>query len=135
MNQRPCGITVLGLFYLFLGGISILWSLFATGIASVSWLTGSLFGMPLIGSGGGVWQGVLGIAAAVVQILAGIGLLGLKPWGWLLAVIGVGLTVLQGVIGMFGGGLMGFCCGGLGILLPLGVLFYLLTPRIRSAFR
>ena len=137
MRQRPCGITFLGLIYLFLGGMSLLWSLVVTGFGGVSWLTGSLFGADSMAMSGGAraWVGALGIISAAIQLLAGFGLLALKRWGWALALIGVGLTVVQGVIGMFSGGLMAFCCGGFGVLLPFGILLYLLSPGVRSAFR
>lgn len=137
MNQRPCGITALGLVYLILGVLSLLWSLIVFGFGGVSWLTGSLFGANVMASSGGanVWAGALGILAAIVQVAAGIGLLALRPWAWVLALIAVAVTVIQGIIGMFSGGLAAFCCGGFGVLLPIAILAYLLSPGIRATFR
>lgn len=137
MRQRPCGITALGLIYLFLGALSLLWSLIVFGFGSVSWLTGSLFGADAMASSGGAnaWAGFLGLAAAFIQVVAAIGLLMLKRWAWVLAIIAVGVTVIQGMVGIFSGGLMAFCCGGFGVLLPIGILFYLFLPGVRAAFR
>jgi hypothetical protein len=35
---------------------------------------------------------------------------------------------------MFSGGLGAFLCGGLGLVVPAGILFYLMNPRVRGAF-
>jgi hypothetical protein len=137
LRPRPCGITALGVVYLFLGGVSLLWSLIVFGFGSVSWLTGSLFGGSGMATSGGasVWAGLLGLLTAGIQIIAAIGLLQLKPWAWVLALIAVGVTVTQGILGMFSGGLAAFCCGGFGVLLPIGILTYLLSPGTRAAFQ
>ncbi len=136
MKQRPCGITALGIIYLVLGGLSLLWSLIVFGFGGVTWLTGSLFGgSSAIATGGNhVLAGLLGLLSAGIQIIAAIGLLQLKRWAWVLALIAVGVTVIQGIVGIFSGGLMAFCCGGLGVLLPIGILLYLLAPGTRAAF-
>lgn len=137
MRPRPCGITALGVIYLILGGLSLLWSLIVFGFGSVSWLTGSLFGGSGMAASGGanVWAGLLGLLTAGIQIIAAIGLLRLKSWAWVLALIAVGVTVIQGILGMFSGGLAAFCCGGFGVLLPIGILIYLLSPGTRATFQ
>ena len=82
----------------------------------------------------GAWSGFLGILGAVVQFAVAIGLLSMKRWAWFLAMIGVGLSVLQGIAGLFSGGPMAFMCGVLGLIVPVAVLIYLLTSKIRRAF-
>jgi len=136
MYNRPTGITILAIVFLFLGGLSLLWSLIVFGFGGVSWLTGAIFnatGMQSFGNSS-AWQGFLGLLSAGVQIAVGIGLLGLKRWAWVLAFIGVGITVVQGIVGIFGGGFFAFCCGVLGLLIPAGIVFYLLRPEVRKAF-
>jgi hypothetical protein len=76
----------------------------------------------------------LGIITAVVQFAVAFGLLAMKKWAWILALIGVGLTIIQGVVSLFAGGLFGFMCGGLALIIPVIILIYLLRPTIRSAF-
>ena len=136
MSNRPTGITLLAIVFFILGGLSLLWSLLVFGLGSASWITGTIFdatGMQSFGSTS-TWQGFLGLVSATVQILVGIGLLGLKRWAWILAFFGVAITVVQGIIGIFGGGFFAFCCGILGLLIPAGILFYLLRPDVRKAF-
>jgi len=62
-------------------------------------------------------------------------LLAMKKWAWILAIVGVGLTVIQGVINMFGGGTFAFICGSLWLILPVIILIYLLSKGIRSAYQ
>ena len=54
--------------------------------------------------------------------------------GLILALVGVVLTVIQGLIGIFGGGPFAFMCGIMGLAIPLGILIYLLQPGVRQAF-
>lgn len=133
---RPLGITLIAIASLVLAGLSLLWSLLVLGFGGVSGLTGSLFGAENIAALGGnaVISGVLGIGVAVLQVIVAFGLLGLKKWAWILTLIAYGLTVLQGVFGLFSGGLAALCCGGLGLLLPVVIFIYLLRPNIRAAF-
>jgi hypothetical protein len=65
--------------------------------------------------------------------VVGFGLSGVKEWAWHIAVIGVALGVLQGTLGLFGGGTFGFICGNPWLAIPIGVLIYLLTPGVRRA--
>ena len=134
--KRPTGVSVLFWVYLIFGLFSLVWSLMLLGVGGMSSLFGSLFsaeGMMAFGSSNAL-AGYVGIIAAVVEIIVAFGLLGLKKWAWILAVVGLGLNILQGVLGMFSGGLYGFICGSLGLIIPLIVLFYLLKADIRAAF-
>jgi hypothetical protein len=63
-----------------------------------------------------------------------IGLLVMKRWAWLLALVGVGSTVVQGIIGILGDGPFAVMCGLLCLVIPLGMLLYLLLPGIRRTF-
>jgi hypothetical protein len=67
-------------------------------------------------------------------MVVAIGLLSMKKWAWILALIGVALTVLQGIVGIFGGGPFALMCGILGLLIPVGILIYLLLPGTRRTF-
>jgi hypothetical protein len=80
------------------------------------------------------WSGFVGVVIAIVQIVVAFGLLGMAKWAWTLALVGAGLTVIQGVVGIINGGAFAFMCGSIGLVVPLIILFYLLSPAIRTAF-
>jgi len=136
MKKRPTGISMLFWVYLILGILSLLWSGLVLGIGGLSTFFGSLFGMESVSDFGSTsaWSGYVGIITAVVQIIVAFGLASMKKWAWILAIIAVGLTILEGVIGIFGGGTFGFMCGSLGLIVPIVILFYLLKADIRAAF-
>jgi len=136
MQKRPTGITIIAVAYILLALISLLWSGLVFGIGGVSSLFGSIFGAENVAAFGSstIWTAVLGILAAVVQIIVAIGLLAMKKWAWTLALIAVGLTLLQGLGAMFAGGFFGLICGGIGLIIPLIILFYLLRKNTQAAF-
>jgi hypothetical protein len=136
MKKRPTGISILFWVYLILGILSLLWSGLVLGIGGLSSLFGGLFGMESVSDFGSTsaWSGYVGIITAVVQIIVAFGLASMKKWAWILAIIAVGLTILEGVIGIFGGGAFAFICGSLGLIVPIVILFYLLKADIRAAF-
>ena len=136
MKKRPIGITIIAILYITLGILSLLWSSLVFGVGGMTSMAGSLFGADAISSFGSsnVWSGTFGIVTAIVQIIVAIGLFTLKRWAWYLAIIAVALTVIQGIIGIFGGGFFAFVCGGIGLIIPIIILFYLLRPHIRDLF-
>jgi uncharacterized membrane protein (DUF2068 family) len=131
--QRPTGITILGIVFLILGGLSFLWSLLVFGFGGVSSLFSSLFTFS-INVSSSFWSGMLGMVTAAVQFATGFGLLRMSRWAWYLALIGAGLTLIQGVTGMFAGGFVTFVCAGIGLIIPVIIFFYLLRPQIRAMF-
>jgi hypothetical protein len=136
VNERPGGVTVLAVVYIILGVVSLIWSLLVFGVGTFTGLFGSLFGAENMASFGvtNVWAGMLGVAGAVLDFIIAYGLLKLRRWAWVLALIGVGVAVITGVLGLFGGGFFGICCGILGLAVPAGILYYLLRPDVRQVF-
>lgn len=136
MRNVPRGVKILAGVYIVLAVLSILWSLLVFGVGGLAVMTASVFGSDPGSSFGSarVVAGLSGIVIAGLQLVVGIGLLTLKRWAWLLAVVVAGLTLAEGIIGMFGGGLLAFCCGGLGIAIPAGIVVYLFQGRVRKAF-
>ena len=134
--KRPTGITIIAILYIILAVLSLLWSVLLFGTGGLSSMFGGLLGAERIAAFGAAnaWAGFVGIVAGVVQFVIAIGLLSMKKWAWILALIGVGVTVIQGIIGILGGGPMAFMCGILGLLIPAGILIYLLLPGTRRAF-
>ena len=134
--KRPTGITIIAIVYIVLAILSLLWSGLVFGMGGLSSLFGGLVGAESVAAFGvsSGWAGFLGIITAVVQFIVAIGLLSMKKWAWILALIGVGLPVVQGVVSLFAGGPFGFMCGGLALIIPVIILIYLLRPTIRGAF-
>jgi hypothetical protein len=134
--RRPTGITIIAVLYIVLAVLSLLWSGLVFGVGGLSSLFGGLFGADNVATFGttSAWSGFLGILTALVQIVVAIGLLSLKRWAWILALVSVALTVVQGIVGIFGGGPFAFMCGILGLAIPAGILIYLLLPGTRRVF-
>ena len=136
MQKRPAGITMIVILFFLLGALSLLWSGLIFGVGGLSSLFGGLFGAEQVTTYGQstAWSGFIGLITAVVQIVVAFGLLGMKRWAWILALVGAGLTAFQGVVGIFNGGAFAFMCGSIGLIVPVIILFYLLSPGTRSAF-
>jgi hypothetical protein len=134
--KRPTGINVLFWVYLIMGILSLLWSGMVLGIGGLSALVGGLFGLASVSdfASTSAWSGYIGLLAAMVQIIVAFGFLLMKKWAWYLAIIGLVLTVVQGILGMLAGGIFAFICGSLGLIVPAIILFYLLRADIRAAF-
>ncbi len=134
--ERPTGITIIAIAYFVLGFLSLLWSGLVFGLGGIGALFSGLLGAENVAaaSTAGAWSGFLGILAAIVQFAVAIGLLKMKKWAWVLALVGVALTVIQGIAGLFSGGPFAFMCGLLGLLVPVLILVYLLTGKVRRVF-
>ncbi len=134
MKARPTGITIIAFYYIILGLLFLLLGVTYLGIGAMTSLTESLFGNSIIPSGGDTTNALVITLTAAVQLAVGIGLFGMKKWAWYLALIGIGLSVLQGISGIAGGGMFALVCGGAGLIIPIIVLVYLLSQDIRNAF-
>jgi hypothetical protein len=133
MKVRPLGITLLAIVFIALGLISFLWSLLVFGFGGLSSLFGSVFTLsPQLSSS--LWSGFVGMLGGAVQLATGIGLLGMKRWGWYLAFLAIGLNVVLGVLGLFSGGMLACLCGTVGLIIPVAIAIYLLRPEIRNLF-
>jgi hypothetical protein len=134
--ERPIGITILAVAFIVLATLSLLWSGLVFGVGGLSAMVGGLFGaesMQAFGRTSG-WSGFVGIIGGLVQFVVAFGLLAMKKWAWVLALVGVALTIIEGIIAMFTGGAFAFMCGTLGLIIPVLILIYLLTKDVRSAF-
>jgi hypothetical protein len=48
--------------------------------------------------------------------------------------LAVGISVVEGVLGIFGGGAFAMLCSVLWLLIPVAVLIYMVRPGIRELF-
>lgn len=136
MKERPVGISIIAVAYILLAIFSLLWSGVVFGVGGLTSLFGGLFGAESVSAWGASsgWSGFVGIIAATVQFVIAFGLLAMKRWAWFLALVGVVITVVEGIIGVFSGGTFGFMCGILGLIVPVAILVYLLLSSTRQAF-
>ena len=134
--NRPTGVTLLAIAFIILGLLSLFWSLLVFGFGAATGLVGTIFGDDVMATVGGAQtiHGIVGVVSAVLDLIIAYGLLALKRWAWLLALIGVGVTVVSGVLGLFSGGCVAVCCGIIGLIIPAGIVYYLLQPEVRRAF-
>jgi hypothetical protein len=135
-SKGPAGITVIAILFFALGILSLLWGGLVFGVGGISSLIGGLFGAESVLTFGNTtaWSGFLSLLIGGLQIIVGFGLLGMNKWAWYLALVGVAFNVIQGLIQIFTGGLYGFMCGSITIIIPVVILIYLLTPNIRQVF-
>ncbi len=136
MKSRPTGVTIIAVFFVLIGVLSLVWSGLVFGVTGLGSAVSGIFGADAVNAAAssGMWAGFLGMLAAIVQIAVGIGLLGMKSWSWYLAVLAIGLSVLQGLTGLFSGGTFALLCGALWLLIPVAVLVYLARGSMRQRF-
>ncbi len=135
-NQRPAGVTFLAVAFIILGLLSLFWSFLVFNVGAATSFAGAIFGaesMRAFGSSN-FWGGIFGILGAVLDLIIAYGLLALKKWAWMLALIGVVINVINGIIGITSGGLFAFFCGLLGLVVPAVIVYYLMKPEVRAAF-
>lgn len=135
-TRRPTGVTLLGIVFIILGLLSLFWSLLVFGFGAATGVVGTLFGDDVMATVGGAQtiNGVIGVIGAIIDLVVAYGLLALKRWAWVLALVGVGVSVVSGVLGLFSGGFVAVCCGVIGLIIPAAILYYLLQPEVRQAF-
>jgi hypothetical protein len=132
MNSRPTGITIIAVLAAIGGALSILGGIALLGLGA--WAAG-LTGVAIVG-GMGTFFGIALVALGVAEVVLSYGLWTLKPWGWTLGValaaIALALIVVQAVVS---GNIVNSLVGSIiSIVVWLIVLYYLFTPRIKSAF-
>jgi len=119
-SARPMGVTIIAI-------LAIIGGIFAI-------LGGGLFG---IGLGFGSILGLLGVGLVgigVVELITGWGLWTLKPWAWMIAlavqIVNIGVTL---AFAIDGSSLISINTI-VGVALPVIILYYLMTPPVKSAF-
>jgi hypothetical protein len=126
-TQRPTGVTILAVLAIIGGVLGILFGLLAV-------LGGGLVAASLDAGAGTliIIFAIISIVIGVLYLAFGIGAWGLKPWAWMLGVIGAGLSLLSSIAQMIltqdiGGNILGIIIAGV-------ILFYLFTPPVKAAF-
>jgi hypothetical protein len=81
------------------------------------------------------WGRPVGIAFLIVGValaLAAAGWFRRRPWGWWLTVVIIATQMLGDFVNVFAGHLVK---GGIGMIVAGALMFYLLRPAVRAAFR
>jgi hypothetical protein len=77
-----------------------------------------------------IWTALL----SAIEIAFGVGALQLKPWAWTLGMIWTWVSIATNVVSLVvnrGSGIFGTL---LGVIVALGILYYLYTDEVRAAF-
>lgn len=128
-SERPTGVTLLAAVYALVGIFKLGFGLLALGIGTLTGLVSALLGD---GQWGGAGWGFGQLVTGIVWLAVAVGLTQLRPWGWLLALIGAGLSLVGAVLNILGGGW--WCLTLFDVLIPLAVVLYLFRPHVRAAF-
>lgn len=76
--------------------------------------------------------GILFLTLSAALAVAGTGWFRRRSWGWGLAVVIIAIQVLGDLVNIFLGD---FVRGGTGVIIAGALLFYLLRPAVRAAFK
>jgi hypothetical protein len=136
MNERPAGITLIVILYFVMGFIALAWGLLVLGVGGIAGLLGGLFNAENLFAFGTTqtWSAFLGIISAILQFVVAFGLIAMKRWAYILALVGVGLNLVLGISGMLSGGVFIFVCGCFGLIIPIIIFIYLLSGGVRRSF-
>ncbi|MHA1711033.1 MAG: DUF7144 family membrane protein [Candidatus Freyarchaeota archaeon] len=125
--SRPAGVTLLGVLYIIMAIIYILSGIVGFLLTSPF---GDLFGPTLIFSGA---MAIVPIVIGIIDLVIGWGLLALKGWARILAIVFAILGLLGGLASLIVFPI-GTIIGIIEIILSIIILWYLFKPEIASAF-
>ncbi len=122
-SQRPTGLTVIAGVFILFGLLSVV----GNGVRIVSspaWDAATVFR-------------VLAIIIAGAQIVAGIGVLGLRAWAWPLSLLVTALIIVINIVGNIVLGMQAatmLATAAMGVIASVIIMFYLLRPSTRALF-
>jgi len=121
---RSIGLSVLPIAFGVIGVASILWAAAWFGATDIAPGTGLALMARIIG--------LTLVAVAILQVVIAYGVWELRAWAWPL---GIGLTVAALVLTFLSAGRGTERAQTLSLLLEIGTLWYLLSPRVQEALR
>jgi hypothetical protein len=132
-QRRLPPITLIAVFYFFMGGLGIVFSLIPIigGLALGSAASSAGAGAEGAAIGGGIFLlGLFVMALGIGQIVAGVGLMQMKVWGLWAAYVVEALSLIGSIIRISQGGLLGISI----MVLRLRIIWYLIDGDTRSRF-
>lgn len=128
MQQRPTGITILAILAVIGGFLGLCGSLTLFGVGGLGVMAGEVS----TGAMAGIF-GAIGLVSALLYLAFGFGAWTLKPWAWLLGIIGAGVSIASNLLSLITGnaGLLGAV---ISLIIPGIILWYLFRPDIKAVF-
>lgn len=123
MIKRPAGVTILAVLSLAAGIIY-----FIQGVRILGWV---VFG-PATAFSNVSLTGWMTLVLGIIWISVGGALLSLRPWAWMYGVIIAGFSLIEAFFGNINGWQFGDMF--VAMFIPLVILFYLNTDKVKSAF-
>ena len=127
-GSRPFGITLLAVLHIlqaivfFLGGVAL--------IALGAFLRRGFFGVHRLLGGAASLIGVVVVVLGLLYLGLAWGLWSGKGWAWTLSLILAALGIIISLISLLRGGLGALIV----LILDIMIIYYLLTPRVRTFF-
>src|SRR5574342_854183 len=132
--KRPGGITFLAALAIVSGILGLMLACVSLGLGSIATPLGRLFGGTREIGINAVYAGLGALVGAAFWIATGVGALNLKPWAWIVGLVAAGISILSAIWGLIAHGAGWLCVTLPSVVLPVGILIYLLTPAVRRAF-
>jgi hypothetical protein len=131
--NRPTGVTVISILYFIGAGFfALLGLVFIVGGAAIAASMAERTGMPAaLVAGAGVFIAVLFLVISAFHVFIGWGILRLKEWARIIAIVLAGLGALGGVFGLIRFSFMGL----VRLAISGWIIWYLLQPHVVAAFR
>lgn len=131
MSRRiPTGVNILAFLLLVSGIIGLCGPTFV--LLDSSFIFTTLTGAIAVGAAR-IIAALLMMIGPVLQIAVALGALQLKRWAWWLGLVASGISLVTAVINIINGTTVWLPL--LSAAVPLVILIYLLTPRVRNAFQ
>ncbi len=129
-SARPTGVTILAVVAAIFGALSLFLGLAAVGLGGVA---AGATGNAVLG-GLVVLAGLIALATGAVYLAFAYGAWTLKPWAWLLGMIGAGLGIVSAIVNFLNDSNQ-LISTIFGIAISAVIIYYLNTPAVKAAFR
>jgi uncharacterized membrane protein (DUF2068 family) len=77
--------------------------------------------------------GAIGLVSALLYLAFGFGAWTLKPWAWMLGIIGAGISIASNLLSLISGN-ASIVGAVISLIIPGVILWYLFRPDIKAAF-
>jgi hypothetical protein len=128
MQQRPTGVTILAILAVIGGFLGLCGSLTLFGVGGLGVMAGEVSS----GAMAGIF-GAIGLVSALLYLAFGFGAWTLKPWAWMLGIIGAGVSIASNLLSLISGN-ASIVGAVISLIIPGVILWYLFRPDIKAAF-
>ena len=138
--QKPTGVILIGILYIIGAIVSLLAGLAAFFFGGALMMHAAAYGMPVTGMAGGIgaFIGVILLVSAALALIIAIGLLGLKNWARIIAMVLSAIGAVFGLLAVFAlmmhfAAIMAFWQL-IKIAINVLIVWYLNQPQVKQAF-